>query len=83
MGKSKHTIHLKLTENPIVHHSINAYEKGSFYCFQVSPGKFIKYPIADIWRLIEEFDEANPEMPSRHGEEYVRDGMTNKANYED
>jgi hypothetical protein len=46
-------VHLKLTEQPIEHKGINAYEKGSFYCIQISEEKFVKYPLVDIWRTVE------------------------------
>lgn len=50
------TIHLKEQSHPIVYESVkNAYEKGSFYCVYLSNGTVYKYPIADIFRVIETY----------------------------
>jgi len=50
------SIHLKTQSQPIVHDDvINSYEKGAFFCIQTANEKVFKYPIADIWRVIEDY----------------------------
>jgi len=50
------TIHLKLQSQPIIHaNTINLYEKGSFLCVFVNGEKIYKYPISDIFRVIEDY----------------------------
>lgn len=47
-------IHLKETSQVIVHDAENTYQKGDFFCVKVNKEVF-KYPIANIWRIIEEY----------------------------
>ena len=50
------TVHLKDQSQPLVYENvINAYEKGSFYCVYVEGEKVYKHPIADIWRVKEDY----------------------------
>jgi hypothetical protein len=54
--KVLHTsVHLKLTEQPIDHECLNAYQKGAFYCIYQPDERVVKYPIADIWRIVEDY----------------------------
>lgn len=49
-------IHLKETSQPIEHlHVINTYQKGSFFVVYCNNGKSYKYPIGDIFRVIEDY----------------------------
>jgi hypothetical protein len=54
-------IHLKETSQVIVHEAKNAYQKGSFYCVYVDNFVY-KYPIADIWRIKEDYNNQQPKM---------------------
>lgn len=47
------SVHLKLTEQPIDHEAVNAYQKGEFYCIYLANEKVVKYPMRDIWRVVE------------------------------
>lgn len=50
------SIHLKTQSQPIVHDDvINSYEKGAFFCILTASEKVFKYPISDIWRVIEDY----------------------------
>lgn len=53
------TIYLKNSIAPIVYHDEqNAYERGSFYCIDCKATESIdKYPVADIFRVVESFKE--------------------------
>jgi len=48
-------VQLKLTSQPINHTAVTAYEKGGFFCILRPDDTVVKYPIADIWRVIEEY----------------------------
>lgn len=44
---------LKETSQPIIYpYVVNAYQKGDFYCIYDGL-KVYKYPIANIWRVVE------------------------------
>lgn len=49
------SIHLMLTEQPIDHDCVNAYQKGAFYCVQLPNDKVVKYPMRNIWRVVEDY----------------------------
>lgn len=56
-------IWLKETSNAIVYKNVdNTYEKGSFYCLHTVEKVAIKYPIANIWRVVEDHTDNLPEM---------------------
>ena len=49
-------VHLKKQSQPIIHDGvINTYEKGSFFCVYCEGEKVYKYPLADIWRVKEDY----------------------------
>lgn len=49
-------IHLKSQSQPILHaRTINLYQKGDFLCVFVEGEKVYKYPIGDIFRVIEDY----------------------------
>ena len=51
-------VQLKETAQPVVHDdALNAYTKGSFYCVYVTDERVYKYPLADIWRVVEDYGE--------------------------
>lgn len=47
-------VQLKGTSQPIEHKAKNTYQKGDFYCIHEG-NDAIKYPIANIWRVIEDY----------------------------
>lgn len=50
------TVHLKTQSQPIEHTDvINTYQKGDFYILYTKGEKSFKYPIADIFRVIEDY----------------------------
>ena len=49
------SVQLKETAQPIEHEALNAYTKGPFYCVYVSGDSVYKYPLADIWRVKEDY----------------------------
>lgn len=55
------TIYLKNSIAPFVYNGErNAYERGSFYCVDCEGTETIdKYPVADIFRVVESFKEEN------------------------
>lgn len=56
-------IWLKETANAIVYKDIdNAYQKGDFYCLHRPDKIAIKYPIANIWRIVEDHSDNLQEM---------------------
>jgi len=53
---NKISIQLKESSQPIEHNFTNTYQKGSFYCVYVEEeDKTYKYPIADIFRVVEDY----------------------------
>ena len=51
----KVTVQLERTSQPIRHEAITTYEKGAFFCILRPNDTVAKYPIANIWRVIEEY----------------------------
>lgn len=51
-------ISLKETSQDVVHENItNAYQKGGLYCVYTKDSNIVyKYPIANIWRIIETYN---------------------------
>ena len=49
-------IHLKETSQEIIHTEVeNTYQKGDLFCIMLNKGqRYIKYPIQNIFRIIEE-----------------------------
>ena len=56
MTKIKVQVWLQLASTPIIHDgAVNAYIKGPLYCVMMKEDKKVyKYPIANIFRIIEE-----------------------------
>jgi hypothetical protein len=49
-------VHLKDQSQPIEYKNvINTYEKGFFYCVYTEKEMVYKHPLADIWRVKEEY----------------------------
>lgn len=48
-------VQLKTTSQPIIHEAVTTYEKGAFFCILRSDDVTVKYPVADIWRVTEEY----------------------------
>ena len=49
-------VHLKTQSQPIEHNEVvNTYQKGDLYIVYTSNEKSYKYPIADIFRVIEDY----------------------------
>ena len=60
----KVAIQLKETSQAIEHYYTNTYEKGNFYCvYDAGTQQVYKYPINNIWRIIEDY--------GHHGENNV------------
>ena len=51
-------VHLKETSQEITHNDVtNTYQKGSFFCvFTKKDNQVYKYPIANIFRVIEDYN---------------------------
>jgi hypothetical protein len=58
----KVSIHLKETSQPFDHTAEAAYTKGPFYCVKVGE-RVYKYPLANIWRVAEDYGESQREAP--------------------
>jgi inhibitor of KinA sporulation pathway (predicted exonuclease) len=43
------------TSQPVEHDAKNTYTKGPFFCVYAIDGKVYKYPVANIWRVNEEY----------------------------
>jgi len=58
-GKMKKIlIWLKETTQPIEYDDVdNTYEKGSFFCLHHASRVATKYPIANIWRVVEDHSD--------------------------
>ena len=55
-GDVRVSVQLKETAQPIKHDdALNAYTKGAFYCVYVIGDAVYKYPVADIWRVKEDY----------------------------
>ena len=60
-------IHLIETSQEILHTADNTYQKGAFLCVKVG-AQVYKYPIANIWRVVEDYDSTTPVgKPERPG----------------
>lgn len=58
------------TSQVIEHQAKNAYTKGPFYCVYGLDGLVHKYPIANIWRITEQYGDSgrapnDPPMPRK------------------
>ena len=51
----KVSIQLKDSSQPIEHNAINTYLKGTLFCVYVKKDKVYKYPIRNIWRIVEDY----------------------------
>jgi hypothetical protein len=51
----KVTVQLERTSQPIRHDAVTTYEKGQFFCILRPDDTVAKYPIANIWRIVEEY----------------------------
>lgn len=56
----KALVYLTETSQPIIHYFINTYTKGPFYCVYTIDEVVFKYPIRNIWRVVEDY--------GRHGD---------------
>jgi hypothetical protein len=48
-------VQLKETSQPINHSAVTTYTKGAFFCVLRPDDTVVKYPVADIWRVIEDY----------------------------
>lgn len=56
MKRIKVIVHLKTQSQPIVYEKvINTYQKGDLYCLYLETERSIKFPLADIFRIEEEY----------------------------
>lgn len=51
----KVTVELKETSQPLVLAARNTYTKGLFYCVYTADGTVQKFPLANIWRVTEDY----------------------------
>jgi hypothetical protein len=75
-------VQLKETSQPIIHpRTVTTYTKGPFFCLLREDDTVVKYPTADIWRVVEDYGfhygdnnptEREPGVP-RHIERTRRD----------
>lgn len=60
------SVHLKETSQPIIHDNvINIYQKGDLFILYTDNEKSFKYPIANIWRIIEDYGFHGREVAPR------------------
>lgn len=48
-------VQLNEASQPIEHDAINTYVKGPLFCVYEGNNRTVKYPVANIWRVIEEY----------------------------
>lgn len=48
-------IELKETSQPIEVDAVNTYTKGPFYCAYLPDERVMKFPLANIWRVVETY----------------------------
>ena len=59
------SVQLKESSQPIIHDGvINTYQKGDIFVVYTDAEKSYKYPIANIWRLVEDYGYHGREVPS-------------------
>ncbi len=46
---------LKETSEPILHTAKNTYQKGDLFCVYDDKGDVHKYPINNIWKVVEDY----------------------------
>jgi len=46
-------IQLKETSQPLEYEAINTYQKGDLFCIYTYEGNIYKFPMNNIWRIIE------------------------------
>jgi hypothetical protein len=62
----KISIQLKESSQPIEHEFTNTYQKGTLYCVYCKlDEKTYKYPIADIWRIAEDYGKHQTEIAGK------------------
>lgn len=49
---------LKDTSDPILYNALSTYTKGFFFCIRDNNNKVHKYPIMNIFRVVEDYDQA-------------------------
>ena len=58
----KVSIQLKESSQPIIHDFINTYTKGKLYCIYCKDGLTVKYPLLNIWRIVEDYGKHQSEQ---------------------
>ena len=49
-------VQLKETSQPIIHaKTVTTYTKGPFFCLLREDDTVVKYPVADVWRVVEDY----------------------------
>lgn len=48
-------VELKETSQAITLNAVNAYTKGPLYCVYLANGTVQKFPLANIWRVTEDY----------------------------
>jgi len=58
METYKVTVHIMLQAHPILHAMCrNTYQKGDMFCVLTDDDEVFKYPIANIFRVVEDYGE--------------------------
>lgn len=65
---TKVKISLIETSQVIEHDAKNTYTKGPFYCVYADDGYVYKYPVANIWRVVEEYGDSGRRNQTDPGE---------------
>jgi len=48
-------VELKETSQPLEYAAQNTYTKGGLYCVYKTDGMVVKFPLANIWRIKEDY----------------------------
>ena len=61
-------IWLNETTNPITYSDVdNTYVKGGFYCLHTTERISIKYPMRNIWRVVEDHSDLEKVLKNQEG----------------
>jgi len=50
-------VQLKATSQPLEYNAINTYQKESLFCIYTYDGLVYKFPIENIWRIVEQYGD--------------------------
>jgi hypothetical protein len=61
---------LDKTSEPITHKAKNTYQKGDLFCVYTTDGKVYKYPISNIFRIVEGYGTHGSETIDKKSYDY-------------